>query len=175
MKRYCTAFSVVWLLCIFAVGSFWSESSKAAPLGEEKSLRGRLGVGFTNQIATAPDATIPAMSAKYYLSRSFATSMGIGFNTKNNDSTVAIGAKFYKNLFYETNLIFYTGLGLAMVSRQGSKAQGSLFLGSEFFFSQLPSLGFTFEAGIRGDNYTGAFAIRTTGDSFLTGGIHFYF
>lgn len=171
LKKYCTAF----LLGIFLLLSFWGESSNAAPLGEEKNLRGRLGLGFTNQIASSENGTIPALSAKYYVSRSFATSMGLGFDTKNNDSTVAVGLKLYKNLFYETNLIFYGGAGLAIVSRQGTKTQGSLFLGSEFFFSQLPSLGFTFEAGIRGDNYTGSFAIRTIGDSFLTGGMHFYF
>jgi hypothetical protein len=88
---------------------------------------------------------------------------------------LGLGGKLYRTLFLESNLIFYGGGGIAYVSRSGSHAQGSLFLGSEFFFSQLPSLGFSFEAGVRGDNLSGSFAIRTTGDSFLTAGMHFYF
>ena len=86
-----------------------------------------------------------------------------------------MGLKYYKNVFLESNLIFYGGLGVAFVSRSGSKLQFSAFFGSEFFLSQLPSLGLSFEAGIRGDNTTGSFALRTIGDSFLSAGMHFYF
>lgn len=142
---------------------------------EEKVLRGRLGVGFTNQIATTSDGTIPALSGKYYISKGTAASFGTGFDTRSGLSTLALGTKIYKNLFYESNLVFYTGAGAAFVSRRGSKFQGSLFLGSEFFPHQVPSLGLSFEAGIRGDSTTGSFAIRTIGDSFLTAGMHFYF
>lgn len=157
------------------LGLFLFLSSASSEAAEEKSLRGRLGVGFTNQIATTADGTIPALSGKYYMSRSTAISLGTGFDTRSGDSTLALGTKFYKNLFYESNLIFYTGLGLAFVNRRGGKFQGSLFIGSEFFLPQVPSLGLSFEAGIRGDSTTGTFAIRTTGDSFLTAGMHFYF
>lgn len=167
--RYRTAFLAVTLM-LAAI----TQSAVAAP-GEEKSLRGRLGVGFTNQVASTADGTIPALSAKYYLSKSFATSVATGFDTRSPNSTLALGAKLFKNVFYESNLIFYIGAGLAYVNRAGSHLQGSLFLGSEFFFSQLPSLGFSFEAGVRGDDTSGSFAIRTTGDSFLTAGMHFYF
>jgi hypothetical protein len=132
-------------------------------------------VGFTNQIATTPDGTIPALSAKYYLSRSTAVSLGTGFDTRSSASTLGIGGKLYQNVFLESNLIFYVGAGLAYVNRLGSKFQGSLFLGAEFFLPQVPSLGLSFEAGVRGDSTTGTFAIRTTGDSFLTAGMHFYF
>jgi hypothetical protein len=145
--------------------------------GDEKwnSLRGRLGVGFTNQVATTSDGTIPALSAKYYVSRTFAASLETGFDTRSPNSTLALGLKLFKNVFAEPNLIFYLGGGAAYVNRVGSKFQASLFLGSEFFLAQLPSLGLSFEAGIRGDNTTGSFAIRTTGDSFLSAGMHFYF
>ncbi len=142
---------------------------------EQKNLRGRLGVGFTNQIASTESGTIPALSAKYYFSKTFASSLGFGFNTRSPNSTVAAGLKLYKNVFIEPQLIFYTGAGLALVSRNGSKSQVSLFLGSEFFLDGLPSLGLSFEAGVHGDNTSGSFALRTTGDSFLTAGMHFYF
>lgn len=153
---------------------FFSTTS-AYSASEQKNLRGRLGVGFTNQIATTADGTIPAMSAKYYFSKQFAASLGLGFDTRSTNSTVGAGLKLYKNLFLEPQLVFYTGGGFAFVSRDGSKTQLSLFIGSEFFLDSLPSLGLTFEAGVRGDSTTGSFALRTTGDSFLTGGMHFYF
>ena len=155
------------------IGAFISLSATAAP---EKDLHGRFGIGFTNQIASSENRTVPALSAKYYLTpQSTAVSLGTGFNTAAGNSTMALGAKFYKNLFFESNLVFYMGAGLAYLNHKGSHLQGSLFLGSEFFLTQLPSLGFSFEAGLRGDNTSGSFAIRTTGDSFLTAGMHFYF
>ena len=166
--RYRTAFFTLALMLVAITGA------KAAP-GEEKSLRGRLGIGFTNQVASTADGTIPALSAKYYLNKSFATALATGFDTRSSGSTLALGLKIFKNVFYESNLIFYIGAGLAYINRAGNHLQGNVFLGSEFFFNQLPSLGFSFEAGVRGDNTTGSFAIRTTGDSFLTAGMHFYF
>jgi hypothetical protein len=149
-------------------------SARAFVPGDEKNLRGRLGMGFTNQIAVDEHRTIPALDAKIYASKSTAIGLGVGFNTTSGHSSAAVGLKGYKNVFFESNLIFYIGMGLAYVSHSGSKYQGSAFLGSEFFFERLPSLGFSFEAGLRGDNTSGSFAIRTTGDSFLTAGMHFY-
>ncbi len=163
MTKYCAAFLAV----------FFSFTAHAAP-GDEKNLKGRLGIGFTNQIATTADSTIPALSAKYYLSKGMAVSLGTGFDTR-NPSTLALGAKLYQNLFLESNLIFYAGGGLAYVNRSGSRFQGSLFLGAEFFLPQVPSLGLSFETGVRGDSTSGNFEIRTIGDSFLTAGMHFYF
>ncbi|MCO5142212.1 MAG: hypothetical protein M9962_03880 [Oligoflexia bacterium] len=150
-------------------------SSTSYANSEAKSLTGRLGLGFTQQIATIGDAKIPAISAKYYLSRRTAFSVGTGFDTKSGSSTVAVGSKFFNNLHVESNLFFYAGAGLAYVSHKGSKIQGSLFIGSEFFFDKVPSVGFSFEAGVRGDSINGSFAIKTIADSIVTGGMHFYF
>jgi hypothetical protein len=159
---------LVAMLCAYAPGA------KAALQGDEKNLRGRLGLGFTNQIAEDSTRTIPALDAKFYMNKSTAFGIGCGFNTISGDNAVALGMKGYKNVFVESNLVFYVGMGLAYISHNGSKYQGSAFIGSEFFFERIPSLGFSFEAGLRGDNTAGTFAIRTTGDSFLTAGMHFY-
>lgn len=169
MSKYRTAFAGLLLLGLL------SSSLAHANTSEEKRMRGRLGVGFTNQIATTTLGNIPALSAKYYISREFSASLGVGFDTRANNSAVALGGKVFRNVFYESNLIFFLGGGLAFVSNKGSTFQGSLFLGSEFFLPQVPSLGLSFEAGLRGDNTSGAFAIRTMGDSFLSAGMHFYF
>lgn len=166
------AWSAPTLLLLLLLGL--APSAKAALPGDEKNLRGRLGLGFTNQIAVAADRTIPALSAKFYPNHGTAFSLGVGFDTKQNDNALALGLKGFKNVFFESNLIFYLGMGLAYVNHIGSKYQGSAFLGTEFFFERLPSLGFSFEAGVRGDNTSGSFAIRTTGDTFLSAGMHFY-
>lgn len=163
------------LICALSVISIFASTVSQAAAGEDKNLNGRLGLGFTNQVANVGGGSVPALSAKYYMSRSFSAALAVGFDTKSNDSTTALGLKLFRNVFYESNLIFYTGAGAAYVNRRGGKMQGSLFLGSEFFLAQVPSLGLSFEAGIRGDNTTGSFAIRTIGDSFLTAGMHFYF
>jgi hypothetical protein len=170
MFKYCAAFlpSVLLGLLLLPI--------TAGAATDEKNLRGRMGIGFTNQVAVnAAGSTLPALSAKYYLSRSFAFALSTGFDTKSGDSTAVVGLKLFRNLFVESNLIFYGGAGVAYINHAGSKAQGSLFFGSEFFLNQLPSLGLSFEAGIRGDSASGSFAIRTSGDSFLTAGMHFYF
>lgn len=168
------AYRAAFLAFLFISAAVNPLSAKAGLPGDEKNLRGRLGLGFTNQIAVEADRTIPALSTKYYPSRGTAVGLGVGFDTRSNNNALALGLKGYKNVFFESNLIFYVGMGFAYVNRSGSRLQGSAFLGSEFFFSQLPSLGLSFEAGVRGDNTSGAFAIRTIGDSFLTAGMHFY-
>lgn len=169
MRKYRAAFALLSLMLVANCAP-----ALAAP-GEPKLIRSRLGLGFTNQIATTTDGTIPAISAKYYLNPGFAVALGTGFDTRSPNSTLALGLKLFKNVFFEPNLIFYVGGGAAYVNRAGSKLQASMFLGSEFFLDQLPSLGLSFEAGVRGDSTSGSFAIRTTGDSFLSGGMHFYF
>ena len=168
MKHSRAAFLALLLLLSMA------PSAKALVPGDEKNLRGRLGLGFTNQIAVSADRTLPALSAKFYPNRGTAFGMGVGFDSRSGDSALALGLKGYKNVFFESNLIFYLGLGAAYVNHTGSKLQGSAFAGAEYFFERLPSLGFSFEAGVRGDNTSGSFAIRTTGDTFLTAGMHFY-
>lgn len=164
-------FRAAFVAVIFA---FSTSSATAALPGDEKVLRGRLGLGFTNQIAVVGDRTLPALSSKYYLDKGTAVGLGVGFDTRSGDSKTALGLKLFKNIFTESNMIFYMGLGFAYVNHLGSKFQGSGFLGGEFFFDKLPSLGLSFEAGVRGDSTTGSFAVRTTGDSFLTAGMHFY-
>lgn len=165
--------TVFYRAAFFLLALAYAAPTLALVPGDEKNLRGRLGLGFTNQIATT-GGTLPALSSKYYLDKGTAVGLGVGFDTRANDSQTAIGFKLFKNIFTESNLIFYMGLGLAYVNHKGSKFQGMGFLGGEFFFERIPSLGLSFEAGVRGDSTSGSFAVRTTGDSFLTAGMHFY-
>lgn len=142
MKQSRTAFVVVAIFLGFLIGM--ATPARAMLPGDEKNLRGRLGVGFTNQIAVAADRTVPVLSAKYYPSHGTAFGLGVGFDTKSGDNALALGLKAFKNVFFESNLIFYLGMGVAYVNHSGNKYQGSAFLGAEYFFERLPSLGFSF-------------------------------
>ena len=84
MKKFCNASTVFLFLLL---------SSTAFASVEEKNLTGRLGLGFTNQIAVSSDGTIPALDAKYYLSKFFATSIGLGFDSRSADSRMGLGAR----------------------------------------------------------------------------------
>ena len=109
MKKSRSAFPPVILLQAFLLVLLFSAmapSARAVLPGDEKNLRGRLGLGFTNQIAVSADRTIPALSAKLYPSRGTAFGLGVGFDTKSNDNALAVGLKGYKNVFLESNLIF---------------------------------------------------------------------
>ena len=84
--------------------------------------------------------------------------------------------KFFKNVFYETNLNFYFMAGAGIVS--GNSKTGLEVLsgfGTEWFFPGLESLGFAMEVGGSVDNLSGSYALKTLGVSFLNAGIHFYF
>ena len=108
MKLFCIATLALILSCI----SFSAEA---------RNLSHRLGVGYTSQIAVTPDSTIPALSTKYYFGKSMAASLGIAFDTRSSASSFGLGIKGHYNVFFEDNLIFYTGGGLAFINRSGSK------------------------------------------------------
>lgn len=148
---------LAFIVSIFALCAITPTESQA------RSLAKRLGVGFVSQVAASADRTLPMLDAKYYFSRKWAASLGIGFDTRTDGSEVAIGAKLFRNVFMnsEQNMNFYFGTGLAMLAKNGTKMQIQFFLGGEFFFQGLPSLGFSFEGGVRGDNSRGKFALRT--------------
>ena len=70
------------------------------------------------------------------------------------------------------------GAGLLSVEVAGQNSSGFElmgFLGAEFFFAGLESLGFTFEAGIGIRSDSDGTRFRTVGDHPMRGGIIFYF
>ena len=98
---------------------------------------------------------------------------GITTATPGNSVTAV---KICKNLFFETNLNFYTMLGAGIVS--GSNHTGTEFIGgfgAEFFIPGIESLGFAMETGASFGNLSGSFNFKPIGVSFLNAGIHFYF
>jgi hypothetical protein len=143
---------------------------------QARDLQGRLGLGYNAEFVNSlVDQRVPGISIKYGLTRDLAVEAVVGVATTSPTDTVT-GIKFFKNIFYETNLNFYFMLGGAILSAQGRG--GAEFLtgfGVEFFIPGLESLGFATETGGTFDNLSGNFALRTLGVSFLDAGIHFYF
>lgn len=135
---------------------------------------GRLGIGLTNQIKNG----LPALSFKMQKSRSL--SFGGMFNI-DTSSTGGWGAgiKLYKNIFEEPQANFYSSVLAAITNTKQTAGGGKTgfqidaTFGSEFSFTGLTSLGFSFEAGVS-FNKVDDFAIQTVGNGFVTGSIHFY-
>lgn len=140
-----------------------------------RDMHGRLGVGYNSQFATTRGAGgLPAISAKYGLTRDIAASAVVGISTSAPSSLVA-AIKGYKNVFYETHLNFYFMGGAGLVNQNsttGFELQAGM--GAEFFLPALESLGFSVETGASVTT-AGGFAVGTMGFSFLSAGIHFYF
>lgn len=157
------------LSVIFGIFSFASNSSA-------RELQGRLGVGYSSEFSTPISTTrVPGVSLKYAFSRDLATEAIVGFSTSTLFSSVT-GLKFFKNIFFETNLNFYFMVGGAILNANHHTGLGLIGgLGTEFFIPGLESLGFAVETGGQLTQIGGSLTIATLGVSFLDAGIHFYF
>ena len=146
------------------------------PLAHARDLTGRLGLGYNSEFANFSQPNgVPGISVKYGISRDIGVEGVLGVNTASPTNDV-VGLKFFKNIFYETNLNFYFMAGGGIVN--GNSQTGLEILsgfGVEFFFPGLESLGFSMETGGEIDNLTGSYNLKTLGVSFLNAGIHFYF
>lgn len=142
-----------------------------APTLFAKDLAGRLGFGFVNEYSNG----VPALSVKYGLAKDIQVGGALGFTTT-NPSDVLFAGKFYKNIFYETNLNFYSAAALAYLKKGDNSGIEILgVLGAEFFIPGVDSLGLSFEAGVSGSNITNTFVLKTIGYTFINAGMHFYF
>ncbi len=146
------------------------------PNAEARDLTGRLGIGYVDQFADySPFFDLPALSAKYAITKDIAVLGCFGINTR-DPAAYTFCLKVMKNIFYEINLNFYAGGAFGVLMRDSKTGIGfqGLF-GTEIFIPGIESLGLSFEAGVSASNITGSFAIRTLGLSFLHAGVHFYF
>lgn len=141
-------------------------------------LRGRMGIGATNQLAN----DIPAISLKIQQTKSFAIGGLVGFKTDNDETLYGAGIKFYRIIFDEPQLNFYLAGLFATENyldedekvKSGYQIDGTF--GTEFHFTGLESIGFSFEFGIsaRNANADDGATFQTLGDQFLKAGVHFY-
>lgn len=167
MSRLTGNFTKIIVLTIFLL-PFFSQPTSAM------DRAGRLGIGFTTQLTN----DLPAISFKLQKSKSFAFSGLFGLDTSDNGGWGA-GFKMYKIIFDEPQLNFYAAALGALTSKkttgqvEQSGFQFDVTFGSEFSFTGLASLGFSFEFGIS-LNKVNDFAIQTVGHNFLVAGVHFY-
>jgi hypothetical protein len=169
LARIALAGSALSLLLLFSL-------VVAATGAEARDMQGRFGLGYNAEFENFKYTNgVPAISLKYGLTRDLGVEGVLGVSTSTPRNSV-VGAKFFKNIFYETNLNFYFSVGAASVSaesRSGAEFLGAF--GAEAFIPGLESLGFAMETGASLDNLSGSFALKTLGVSFLNAGIHFYF
>ncbi len=135
---------------------------------------GRLGIGVTQQLKN----DLPGISFKLQKSESFAMGGILGLSTSDNNGGYGAGLKFYRNMFEEPQLNFYSAVMGALIKKKSkttneSGFQFDLTLGSEFSFSGLHSLGFSFEFGIS-LNKLNDFIVETVGYQFVVAAVHFY-
>ena len=147
-------------------------------LSKATDLRGRLGLGATNQLANG----LPALSLKIQQSKTFAIGGVLGFKSDQDKTLYGAGVKFYRIIFDEPQLNFYMAglLATQKYSVSDTKTKGGYqidgTLGSEFHFSGLESIGFSFEFGVsaRNANSQRGTSFETLGDQFLKAAVHFY-
>ena len=117
-----------------------------------KDLSGRLGIGFTNEFENSTAARqVPIISVKYGASKNLHVLGGVGFDSL-SPAEYTVAGKIFKNIFYETNLNFYTAAGLAYEKASQSGIEILGVLGCEFFIPGIDSLGFLFETGVSANN-----------------------
>ena len=152
-----------------ALGLFTSQA-------HARDLQGRLGLGYNAQFANYRETGgVPAIAGKYAFTNDLALEGIVGVATSTPGNSV-FGVKFFKNLFFETNLNFYSFVGVALVAannRSSSNIQGGF--GTEFFIPGLESLGLSMELGAELTGISGSTVLRTLGISFLHAGMRFYF
>ncbi len=140
-------------------------------------LRGRMGLGMTNQLAN----DIPALSLKIQQSKTFALGAIVGFKSNQDQTLYGGGIKLYRIIFDEPQLNFYMAGLLASENyltddskvESGYQVDGTF--GTEFHFAGLESLGFSLEYGLSVRKVDdGGSTFQTLGDQIIKAGVHFY-
>lgn len=134
----------------------------------------RLGLGVSNQLKN----DFPAISFKMQKNRSFAFGGLFGLSTDTSNGGYGMGLKVYRNIFDEPQLNFYfAGMGALLSNKVNSTSysgfQFDLSMGSEFHFTGLQSLGFSFEFGASAYKKKD-FVFQTLGNNFIVSAVHFY-
>jgi hypothetical protein len=140
-----------------------------------KELANRLGVGYVKNSTLA----LPSMAAIYYPTPGIGVFGSLGIDSQSSTSSFAAVGGFRKIIFREDNMNFFMGGNLGLLSQTVSSASNSGYdlealVGGEFFLPGLENLGFNFDTGIAVTSINTT-RFRTVGDSFVDGGVIFYF
>lgn len=141
-----------------------------------KDMVHRFGLGIKNNTSE----NLPSIASVYFFAPDLAFTGGLGIDTQKNYSKFQLHAGVRKVVFAENNLNFYTGAQIGVVNYEDpvvGKQSGFELLGvfgTEFFFSGLENLGFTFEGGF-GVASLKDVRFRTIADNPFRAGLVFYF
>lgn len=164
MKKYVLVIAIYGLAMLVSSVSF------------SKEMTQRLGVGIKNNTSQS----LPSLAAVYHVSGNLAMTGGFGVDTQKDYSALQMQVGVRHVIFHETNLHFYAGGQIGLVSFEepidgkSSGFEADVLMGTEFFFAGLENLGFTFEGGL-GLSSVKNTRIRTIADSPVKAGIIFYF
>lgn len=141
-----------------------------------KEMPQRLGVGIKDNTSES----LPSLAMVYHMNGMTAITGGVGVDTKKDYSKFQINAGIRHVIFHETQLHYYAGGQLGLVTFEdpvNGKENGfeANFLGGvEFFLTGLDNVGFSFEGGL-GLSSVKDTRIRTIADSPFKAGVIFYF
>ena len=147
-----------------------------SPLTQAKNLTNRLGIGMSNKYSF----DMPSLAAQYYPNSEFGFTAALGVDTRKDNSLFGIQGGIRRNIFEESNLNFYMGGTLSLISVETAGNSESGFelngvVGAEFFLTGLENLGFNFETGIGVASLKSGTRFRTLGSDPFHAGIIFYF
>ncbi len=156
------------LFFISSVALFTQEASA-------RELTGRLGVGYSQQLQN----DIPSIDFKIQRSKVYAMGLLVGVNLNDTQGGWGAGLKLYRIIFEEPQLTFYAaGLAAAINTKTNSNSSTGFqvdgTLGTEFSFSGLESVGFSFEMGFSLNKVQDEVSFETVGNSIIVAGVHFY-
>lgn len=141
-----------------------------------KEMPQRLGVGIKNNTSQ----NLPSLAMVYNLSGNLSMTGGFGVDTQKDYSALQLQAGIRHIIFHETNLHFYAGGQVGLVSFEepvngkNSGFEANVICGAEFFFTGLENVGFTFEGGLGLSSIKNT-RIRTIANDPFKAGIIFYF
>lgn len=141
------------------------------------TLLGRLGIGMSNQLVTGAET----LSFKIQRNQRSAVGAMLGLYTNQDAANYAFGGKYYRIIYDEPQLNFYSAATLAGFTYQSSDNnetqsgyQIEAGFGSEFSFQGLESIGFSFEFGAGYTKYDGDSTFKTLGHNVINSAVHFY-
>lgn len=159
---------------LLAVSSFLAVCVFSA-MASAKAMESRLGIGFRNSFPF----DLPALAAQYYPNSNLGLIGALGIDTHPDFSRFGLQMGIRKRIFEEDQLNFFMGGNFSLLSQEVAREKTSGYeisalVATEFFLTGLENLGFNMEAGVAVSNMEKV-RFRTVGQSFLTGGVIFYF
>jgi hypothetical protein len=164
------------LICIGLSLSVFMSLTTHSSSADAKNLTNRLGVGMSNKFSF----DMPSLAAQYYPNSEFGFTAALGVDTRKDNSLFGIQGGVRRMVFAESNLNFYMGGSMSIVSVETAGNSESGFelngvVGAEFFLSGLENLGFNFETGIGVASLKSGTRFRTLAYDPFHAGVIFYF